>query len=39
MVFVGNKGFEHEIVETLISRKLNMVMEKIVKNKHRIRKL
>jgi len=34
MVFVGNKGFEHELVETRISRKLNMVMTKTVENKH-----
>jgi hypothetical protein len=33
MVFVGNKGFEHETVETFISRKFNMVMRKIVENK------
>lgn len=34
MVFVGNKGSEHETVETPTSRKFNVVMRKIVENKH-----
>jgi hypothetical protein len=33
MVFVGNEGFEHETVETLISRKFDMVMRKTVEYK------
>jgi hypothetical protein len=34
MIFVGNEGFEHKTVETLISWKFNVVMRKIVENKH-----